>query len=83
MDSIVFNVKVNTIDTDKYKSKPNISFIDYVVSNKDYVKIIYNYYEIHTQSTNNKLTNVRNYYSYWCSVAHIKYNSLITARYNM
>ena len=59
MDSIVINVNINTINIKpEYKDPPYITLIDYVVNNKDYIEIIYNYYRVSGKYIDNK--NLKN-----------------------
>lgn len=47
MDSIIINVNINTISIKpEYKDPKYITLIDYVINNKDYIEIIYNYYRV-------------------------------------
>ena len=47
MDSIVINVNVNTVNIDPEYTDPHyITLIDYIVDNKDYIEILYNYYRV-------------------------------------
>jgi hypothetical protein len=47
MDSVVINVNVELINIDpSYTDKKYISFIDYVVSQDNYIEIVYKYYRI-------------------------------------
>ena len=59
MDSIVININVNTINIKpEYKDLSYITLIDYIVNNKDYIEIIYNYYRLAGKYIDNKnLTN--------------------------
>lgn len=61
MNSIVINVSVNTIDiNNQYKDPRYTSLIDYIIDNKDYINIVYNYYILSGKNNNETIIKKKN-----------------------